>query len=156
MVIKLTVVSASILTHMFWTFMDLSLFQFHISCAYSRKSSRNKKALVATIFKLPGNKSLDCPQNKYKQTFFNLLTINQTSFYQDWLPATNRSFNHSPKCRKNMPTCLKELAPVNNAIQKQYTEQWKISNDRSRSEQGKNIKIISYTKINWMILTLKW
>ena len=38
-VIKLIVVSASNLTHKFSTFMDLSLFQFHISCAYKKEES---------------------------------------------------------------------------------------------------------------------
>jgi hypothetical protein len=38
--------------------MDPSLLQFHISCAYFHKSSRKKKVLVASIFKLPGNKFL--------------------------------------------------------------------------------------------------
>ena len=69
MVAKLTAVSASILTHKFSTFTDLSLFQFHISCAYSRKSSRKKKVLVATIFKLPGNKVLNVHKTSTNKHF---------------------------------------------------------------------------------------
>jgi hypothetical protein len=49
-----------------------------------------------------------------------------------------------------MPTCLRESAPEKNAMQNQYTEQWKISNDRFRFGQEENIKhrVLSEDKLD--------